>query len=124
MKLIILLSLTFSFHLCFGQKIQEITNEELLVLLEDPEMQLVDVRTPKEVAGGQIKGAVHINLFDEDFEEKVGKLDKDKPIAFYCAVGARSLKAANISTGLGFTQVYNLQQGYTGWLKEERPVEK
>jgi rhodanese-related sulfurtransferase len=54
-------------------------------------IMLVDVREPREVAGGMIKGAVSLPM--NDLEKKVGTLPTDKPVVFYCSTGARSGEA-------------------------------
>ena len=43
------------------------------------------------------------------------QLDSQKPIIAYCAVGGRSLAAAQRLSGLGFEKVYNLQGGIKAW---------
>ena len=85
-----------------AQQISRISNEELVGLMKQPEVQLLDVRTPEEVAYGIIEGATVIDIYDSQFIEKVGKLDKEKPIVVYCAAGGRSAKAAMKLKDLGF----------------------
>jgi rhodanese-related sulfurtransferase len=90
----------------------------------DKTVQLVDVRTPQEVANGHIEKAVNINIADADFQAKMSQLDKSKPIAVYCGVGGRSGKAAAMLTTLGFTKIYDLQGGMTAWKGQEKAVVK
>lgn len=54
-------------------------------------LMLVDVRDPKEVAAGTIKGSVNLPM--NELEKKVGTLPSDKPVVFYCSTGARSGEA-------------------------------
>jgi rhodanese-related sulfurtransferase len=54
-------------------------------------IMLIDVRDPKEVAAGTIKGAVSLPI--NDLEKKVGTLPADKPVVFICGTGARSGEA-------------------------------
>lgn len=54
-------------------------------------IMLVDVRDPKEVAAGTIKGAVNLPI--NDLEKKVDTLPTDKPVVFICGTGARSGEA-------------------------------
>ncbi len=85
---------------------------------ELPDEQIVDVRTPGEFAEGAIDNAVNMNYHDSDFaEQAVGKLDKNKPVMLYCAGGVRSAKAAKILKKQGFTQIYDLEKGYSSWKK-------
>lgn len=71
--------------------------------------QVLDVRTPGEWAAGKVKNAHLINIQDPEFLKKAGKLDKEKPLFIYCAVGGRSSQAAQILSKAGFKQIYNLQ---------------
>jgi rhodanese-related sulfurtransferase len=57
---------------------------------------ILDVRTPEEIAGGYISNSSAINLYDEDFEENIGLIAKDKEIYVYCKSGGRSSQAANM----------------------------
>lgn len=73
------------------------------------EVVVVDVRDMNELAmTGKAKGAVHIPLAvirmqadpaSPDFNQA---LDKSKPIAVYCASGARSSMAAQVFQNFGF----------------------
>ena len=76
---------------------------------QTPQAQVLDVRTPNEWASGKVKNAHLINIQDPDFLQKAGKLDKEKPLFIYCAVGGRSSKAAEMLAKAGFKQIYNLQ---------------
>lgn len=85
---------------------------------------ILDVRTPKEVAGGFIPGAVHIDIYEDDFEQAINKLAKDKVVFVYCAAGGRSSDAAGLLQKNGFTKIYNLEDGFSDWKKKGFPVEK
>lgn len=77
--------------------------------------QIVDVRTPEEFAQGKIDKAVNINFFDANFDALVGKLDKNKPVFVYCAVGGRSAKAYAKLKQMQFNTVFELKGGYNAW---------
>jgi rhodanese-related sulfurtransferase len=94
------------------------------LIKNDKTVQLVDVRTPQEVANGHIENAININIADADFQAKMTRLDKTKPIAVYCGVGGRSGKAAGILTTLGFTKIYDLQGGITAWKAQNKALVK
>jgi len=80
---------------------------------------ILDVRTPGEISKGAIKQSIAIDFFDDDFEAKVEKLDKSKPIYIYCAVGGRSGEAMEMMNKKGFKEVYNLAGGYNAWKKSQ-----
>ena len=62
-------------------------------------IMLVDVRDPKEVAAGTIKGSVNIPM--NELEKKVATLPTDKPVVFVCGTGARSGEAYDTVKLLG-----------------------
>lgn len=99
-----------------------ITNEELMELLKETEVQLVDVRTPGEWSEGIIHNAKKINYRDANFLEQMNQLDKDKPVVLYCAAGGRSAGAAEKIKTLGFKAIYDLGEGFRGWKAAGMPV--
>ena len=62
-------------------------------------VMLVDVRDPKEVASGMIKGSVNIPM--NELEKKIATLPTDKPVVFVCGTGARSGEAYDTVKLLG-----------------------
>ncbi|WP_158839416.1 rhodanese-like domain-containing protein [Polaribacter sp. L3A8] len=118
-KLIPLFFLTLFFLSCNSQEdLKSISTKELKVLLEKDNIQLLDVRTPKEVQLGFIKTAKFANVFDADFSIKAANsLDKNKPVYIYCRSGRRSTKASEILQEKGF-KVVNVLGGYNQWGKE------
>ncbi|MEC7761939.1 MAG: rhodanese-like domain-containing protein [Pseudomonadota bacterium] len=73
------------------------------------EITLVDVRDHNELAmSGKAEGAVHIPLAvirmqaDPRSPDFHPELDLSKPVAVYCASGARSSMAAQVFEGFGF----------------------
>lgn len=123
----ILIVATLSLIACnesHSQEIVKLNSQEFARLLEDGDVQLVDIRTPQEVANGIIEGASIINFQDADFEKKVQLLDKGQPVAIYCAAGGRSARASSQLKKLGFSKIYDLKDGYTGWKAEGYPSVK
>jgi rhodanese-related sulfurtransferase len=86
---------------------------------ETESVQLIDVRTADEFAGGTIGTAVNIDFFGETFKEEMGKLDLERPVFVFCAKGGRSGKASAICKELGFKTIYDLDGGYTAWSQYE-----
>jgi len=84
---------------------------------ENKKVQLVDLRTIGEVdKTGKIEGAININFSAPDFESQITKLDKEKPIVLYCAVGGRSGKTSALLLKHGFKTIYDYQGGMNDWL--------
>lgn len=61
---------------------------------------ILDVRTPEEIAGGKLTGAVTIPL--DLLEAKIGELPKDKEIITYCSTGARAEMAYQVLVKNGY----------------------
>ncbi len=77
----------------------------------------LDVRTPSEVAAGQIAGSTTIDINSATFESEISKLDKQKHYAVYCKSGGRSARAAEFMQSQGFKNVSNMEGGYSAWKK-------
>ena len=86
--------------------------------------QLLDVRTPEEWSEGIIEGATLANIYDADFDAKLAKLDKTKPVAVYCKSGGRSGEAMAKMQKMGFKEVYNLKGGIGAWNGANKPTVK
>ena len=85
--------------------------------------QLVDVREPEEWAETGIpEGAVLIPLGDLE-SRAASELASDQPVYVICRSGNRSQTGSDIFTGLGFTQVYNVEGGINAWQAAGLPVE-
>lgn len=90
--------------------------------INENNVQLVDVRTPKEYAEGHIAGAMNINVQSDDFQIKAeNELSKDSTILVYCRSGRRSMDAAKILAKLGY-KVVNLEGGIIEWRESGHPV--
>jgi rhodanese-related sulfurtransferase/rubrerythrin len=84
---------------------------------------ILDVRQPGEYEEGHIPGAKLIPL--PELNDSVEKLDPNKPIIVHCAIGGRSRVAAQLLSGQGFKEVYNLKGGIKAWdgVRASGPVE-
>ncbi|MBN9283887.1 MULTISPECIES: rhodanese-like domain-containing protein [Flavobacterium] len=86
--------------------------------------QLIDVRTPKEYNSGHLKGAKNLHLYDQDFSQRVDKLDKKQPVYVYCKAGGRSAEAVEILQQKGFQKIVELDGGMDAWNDSKKPVQK
>lgn len=97
------------------QEINTISTIQLKTLLVKGNIQLLDVRTPKEIKEGFIKTAIFANYYDNDFYDKASKqLDKRKTVYLYCRSGNRSGKSAKILQKKGY-KVVNILGGFNQW---------
>lgn len=72
---------------------QNITPEQMQDALLEENIQVLDVRTPEEFNESFIHKSQNICVTQDDFKEKVKRLDKNKPVYLYCKSGIRSTKA-------------------------------
>ena len=94
------------------------------IIEQKDSLQILDVRTPKEWSSGIIENADTINWHDKAFDKKVATLNKNLPVAVYCAVGGRSGRAIKKMHKLGFLEVYNLSGGMKAWKKAGNKIIK
>ena len=98
----------------------DVTPEWVQERHETGEIQLVDVREPYEWEAGRVDGARHIEL--ERVASQASTIDKDKPVVFYCRVGARSGMAASAFRRAGY-DAYSMDGGITAWDSKGLPLE-
>ena len=77
----------------------------------NPEIVLLDVRSPQEYAEGHLDRAILIPLYD--LKSKVSNIIKNKNdiIIVYCMIGKRSKKAIQILNVLGYKNLYHIKGG-------------
>lgn len=96
--------------------VNTMTAAELQALPRSADWQILDVRTPEEVAEGFIPGASQfLDFYAADFAARIEKLDRNKKWVVYCRSGKRSGQAAQLMIDKGFKQVYNLEGGISSW---------
>ncbi|AET65538.1 rhodanese-like domain-containing protein [Methanothrix harundinacea] len=88
----------------------------------DPELLILDVRTPQEHERIRIEGSVNLDLHSPAFLAEVSALDRRKAYLVYCLVGVRSRAAAEAMARLGFGEVFNLAGGIRSWTKLGLPT--
>ncbi|GGV04206.1 MBL fold hydrolase [Streptomyces albospinus] len=71
--------------------------------------QLIDVRNPAEYAAGALPGARNIPL--AALPDRIGELDRDRPVVLYCRSGNRSVIAAALLEARGFDEVSDVAGG-------------
>lgn len=98
---------------------KEISREEARKLVAEG-AQLVDVRADHEWEAGRIAGATHVPL--PELPERLGEIDKDRPVVVYCRGGNRSSMAAAALADAGYDAA-KLSEGIVGWSEQELPLE-
>ena len=97
-----------------------VTAEEMQSILELEDVQLVDVRTPKEYDEIHIVNAQNIDFKSPTFDADISKLDKKKPVILYCKSGGRSAKCAKKMEEAGFEKIYDLNGGISKWKHSDK----
>jgi len=97
--------------------------EAYRILQESAQAQLVDVRSHAEFDWvGRIPGAIEIELRSYPgmqpnpgfLNQLTSQVDKSLPVLFICRSGSRSNQAAIMATQNGFTDCYNILEGFEG----------
>ncbi|MGO9038700.1 MAG: rhodanese-like domain-containing protein [Steroidobacteraceae bacterium] len=85
---------------------------------------IIDLRGKDSFDAGHIGDARNIPA--AELETQSGTLQKwrDKAVITYCDSGVSGAAAARTLTKLGFTQVFNLDGGLNGWIKDNLPLAK
>ncbi len=88
------------------------------------EFTILDVRTPGELSQGYVEKAVNMDVNNSNFRSEAASLDKDKTVYVYCRSGIRSQNASKILIELGFSDVRNVEGGFTAWLQKGYKIVK
>ena len=91
--------------------IEVLSSEDFKEQTENKEVQLIDVRTPKEFKSGHIKGAINIDFYSGKFNIEFNKLNKNQAVYVYCRSGSRSRQTSKKIEAMGFTEIYDLKGG-------------
>lgn len=102
-----------------GSEIREVSREEARKMVADG-AQLVDVRADHEWEAGRIAGATHVPL--PQLPERLGEVDKDRPVVVYCRGGNRSSMATAALADAGY-EAAKLSEGIVGWAEDDLPLE-
>ena len=84
------------------------------------EIQLIDVREDYEHAAGRIAGGRHVAV--ALLAAQAETIERDRPVVFYCRVGARSAMAAQAFRRAGY-DAYTMDGGLEAWSGDGRPLE-
>lgn len=84
-----------------------------------PDLQVVDVREDYEREAGHMPGSRHIEL--ERLASEAESIDRERPVVFYCRLGARSAMAAQAFRASGY-DAYTMAGGLERWAAEQRPL--
>lgn len=111
-------------------RIEEIETADGIAMFNDPAVQIVDLRDPRERArSGFIPGSFHCPRgmlefwVDPDSPYFKDVFAQDKKFVFHCASGWRSAISVATLQDMGFDAAH-LKEGFGAWEKAGGPVEK
>lgn len=116
-------------------KIQELSVQQLAVLLKTGQARIIDVREPAEFATGHIPTAVNmprgvlemqlpLHPAVAEHRDPVLALTElaSQPLYLICRSGARSALAAESLQRMGFRDLYSIAGGMHAWSESGFPV--
>ena len=98
-----------------------ISAQEAREKIDGGSVQVIDVRTPGEYAGGHVPGA--INIPHMSVMGRKAELAADKELVFICQLGQRSALACEFAAAAGFKELFNVEGGTEAWIKAGFAVE-
>lgn len=108
--------------------VQSLSVAEMERLRDDPQVVLVDIRDPRELAReGMIPDAFHAPRgmlefwIDQESPYHKPRFAEGKTYVFYCASGWRSLLAARLAQEMGLS-AQSLRGGFGEWKRAGLPV--
>ncbi len=103
---------------------------EVQARLDDPTVQIVDIRDVRELAEGTVVGSFHAPRcmleFWVDPESPYHKkifANEAKEFILFCGAGWRSALATKTLQDMGMSNVAHIDGGYTEWVKQGAPTE-
>ncbi len=103
-------------------EIKEVTASEAIELSRRPDVLLVDIRDPRELAReGRIPGAFHCPRgmiefwIDPDSPYYKPVFGEDRTFVFFCAGGLRSALATKTAQDMGLAPVAHIIGGFGAW---------
>ena len=106
------------------------TVAQIQARLNDPSLQLVDIRDIRELAEGTAAGALHAPRGMLEFwvdpaspYHKPVFANESKEFVLFCGLGWRSALATKALQDMGMTNVAHIDGGYAEWVKQGAPTE-
>ncbi len=125
--------ITKGFRALVGEAMAQVTTysvAEVQARLNDPAVQIVDIRDIRELDQGTVVGSFHaprgmlefwVDPESPYFKKIFG--DETKEFILFCGAGWRSALATKALQDMGMTNVAHIEGGYAEWLKQGAPTE-
>ncbi len=104
-----------------------------LTELQAKGITVIDIRRSEEWSQtGVVEGSRKLTAFEKNgrvnpkfFAEFTTSIAKDQPVILICRTGNRTSHLSKyLADDLGYTNVYNVRNGITGWIRDGQPVVK
>lgn len=126
--IVVIIVLRASFNL-FGQN--KLSNDQISFETFEAKLsqassnaQILDARSYEEYKLNHLKGAIVVNVSDDnELQKQLSTLNKRKPVFVYSINNGRSGALAKKLKGLKFNEVYELPGGISKWIGAGKPVE-
>lgn len=105
-----------------GYRLLDAYDFHLQYIISDSSV-LLDVREPLEFRKMRIKDAINI-VSMVDLERFSDTTSSRTPIFIYCTTDSRSIISAEQLVKSGFTKVFVLKEGISGWRRDKFPLDK
>lgn len=112
------------------EEIKSYAPADVRARLNDPTVQLVDIRDIRELAEGTVVGAFHAPRGMLEFwvdpaspYHKPLFADASKEFILFCGAGWRSALATKTLQDMGMRNVAHIDGGYAEWVKQGGPTE-
>lgn len=126
------LALAVGLAACSTPPYHNVDNDQLGSLLAQG-TPIYDVRRAEEWRQtGVIAGSQRLTFVDDrgrlnpEFLPRFTQtVDRNAPVILICRTGNRTdVLARHLVENMGYTRVYNVRHGITGWIRDGRPVER
>lgn len=104
--------------------------DEVKARLNDPNVQIVDIRDVRELTAGTLPGSYHAPRGMLEFwvdpaspYHKPLFADEGKEFILFCGAGWRSALATKTLQDMGMANVAHIDGGYAEWVKQGAPTE-
>ena len=111
-------------------QVKTYSGAEARAKLDDPKVQIVDIRDVRELKSGTVTGSVHAPRGMLEFwvdpaspYHKPLFANEEREFVLFCGAGWRSALAAKTLQDMGMTNVAHIDGGYAEWQKQDAPTE-
>lgn len=103
-------------------QVKQLSVAEAYQLWQAHRADFLDVRSLAEYREGHIPGAMHLHAGRVLSQQ--AQIPRERPLVVYCLGGDRSSIAVSALMAQGFTNLYNLTDGFAGWEANQMPTER